>query len=227
MSRKVSSYEFRVSRSRFFNSKPVTRNFIMLEIEGFILAGGASSRMGADKAQLHLEGQTFVERISSALSSVAARTSLVGAPEESVAWHLPVVADVYVKWGALGGLHAALFASRAPWAAVVACDLPFVTGELFARLSSLRENFDAVVPVQQDGRPQPLCALYRVEPCRKRAEELIAAGERRPRALLRAVETRRVEMAELADMEGAPLFFTNVNTPEDYLAARKAVTSNQ
>ena len=196
-------------------------------IEGFILVGGASSRMGTDKAQLHLDGQTFVERINSALNEVVAQTSLVGALEESAPWPLPVVADVYLKWGALGGVHAALCACRAPWAAVVACDLPFVTGELFVHLASLRENFDAVVPVQGDGRPQPLCALYRVEPCRKRAEELIAAGERRPRALLRAVETRRVAMAELADIEGAPLFFTNVNTPEDYLEARKAVTTNK
>ena len=199
----------------------------MIEIEGFILAGGASSRMGTDKAQLHLDGQTFVERISSALTSIVAQTSLVGVQETSAPWHLPVVADVYLKWGALGGLHAALDACRAPWAAVVACDLPFITGELFARLASLRENYDAVVPVQRDGRPQPLCALYRVEPCRKRAEELIAAGERRPRGLLRAVESRWVTMAELANMEGAPLFFTNVNTPEDYLEAIKAVTGSK
>ena len=199
----------------------------MIEIEGFILVGGASSRMGTDKAQLHLDGQTFVERIRRALSLAGAQTSLVGALEESATWHLPVVADVYRKWGALGGLHAALAACRAPWAAVVACDLPFVTGELFMHLASLRENFDAVVPVEQDGRPQPLCALYRVEPCRKRAEELIAAGEHRPRALLRAVETRWVAMADLADIKGAPLFFTNVNTPEDYLEARKAVTGNK
>ena len=196
-------------------------------IEGFILAGGASSRMGTDKAQLHLDGQTFVERISSALTSIVAQTSLVGVQETSALWHLPVVADVYLKWGALGGLHAALDACRAPWAAVIACDLPFITGELFARLASLRENYDAVVPVQRDGRPQPLCALYRVEPCRKRAEELIAAGEHRPRALLLAIKTRWVEMAELEDIEGASLFFTNVNTPEDYLQARKAVTSNK
>jgi molybdopterin-guanine dinucleotide biosynthesis protein A len=200
-------------------------NLIM--IEGFILAGGASSRMGTDKAQLDLGGQTFIARIAAALASIAVRTSVVGAQGTAGASELPFVPDVYAKWGALGGLHAALAACRAEWAAVVACDLPFVTGELFVRLASLRENFDAVVPVQSDGRLQPLCALYRVEPCRKRAEELIAAGEHRPRALLLAVKTRWVEMAELEDIEGAPLFFTNVNTPEDYLKARKAVTSNK
>ena len=35
----------------------------MDSIEGFILAGGASRRMGTHKARLTLNGQTFVERI--------------------------------------------------------------------------------------------------------------------------------------------------------------------
>jgi molybdopterin-guanine dinucleotide biosynthesis protein A len=204
------------------------RNLNMLEIEGFILVGGASSRMGADKARLYLGEQTFVERIAAALASLTERVSVVGAcREEAAAWRLPYLPDVYGRWGALGGLHAALAGARAPWAAVVACDLPFVTGELFVRLASLREDFDAVVPIQPDARPQPLCALYSVEPCRQRAEELIACDEHRPRALLQAVKTRRVGMNELTDMEGASLFFTNVNTPEDYAQARKMMTSDR
>jgi molybdopterin-guanine dinucleotide biosynthesis protein A len=189
------------------------------EIEAFILAGGKSSRMGTDKARLRLGPQSFPERIAAALSSVSARVSVVGTRiEGGAAW--PFVPDVYKEWGALGGLHAALAACRSEWAAVVACDLPFVTGELFVRLATLRENFAAVVPVQVDGRLQPLCALYRKEPCLLRAEALIAAGERRPRALLETVNARRVPFSELSDLPGADHFFNNVNTPEDYARAR-------
>jgi molybdopterin-guanine dinucleotide biosynthesis protein A len=104
---------------------------------------------------------------------------------------------------------------------VVACDLPLVTGDLFARLASLRENFDAVVPLQRDGRRQPLCALYRAATCRDPAEKLISAGERRPRALLEAVQTRSVAFEEVRDLDGAERFFMNVNTPEDFAAARE------
>ena len=117
------------------------------------------------------------------------------------------VPDVHAQWGALGGLHAALSACSAAWAAVVACDLPFVTGDLFQRLALLRGDFDAVVPIQSDSRPQPLCALYRREPCLAQAEALIAIGERRPRALLAAVKTRWVKPAELEDLAGAVNFF--------------------
>ena len=193
----------------------------MLEIEGFILAGGASSRMGADKAGLRLGGRSFVERIAGALSETTATVRLVGARDDSLRGGFPFVEDVYPGWGALGGLHAALSACRAPWAAVVACDLPFVTGELFVRLASLRENFDAVVPVQTDGRPQPLCALYRRDVCAARAARLIVAGERRPRRLLGEIETRWVAPRDLADLSDAELFFINVNTPDDFAQAKE------
>lgn len=200
----------------------------MLEIEGFILVGGASSRMGTNKALLDLGGHSFVERIQRALASITTETRLVGTKLAGAAWpQLPSVPDVHVKWGALGGLHAALAACRAKWAAVVACDLPLVAGELFVRLASLRENFEAVVPVQADGRWQPLCALYCAQPARERAAELIASGERRPRALLNLINTRRVAFEELSDLRGANRFFTNVNTPDDYANALKEGISDK
>ena len=194
----------------------------MVEIEGFILVGGQSSRMGTDKALLDLGGKSFVERVRGALAAITTETSIVGAKEKCASWpKLRAVEDVHVKWGALGGLHAALAACRAEWAAVAACDLPFISGELFVRLASLRENFDAVVPVQMDGRWQPLCALYRAGVATERAAELIAQGERRPRALLDLINTRRVAFDELRDLPGADRFFINVNTPEDYANARQ------
>lgn len=194
----------------------------MSDVEGFILAGGASSRMGTDKSRLLLGKQTFVERIAEALHSIATRISVVSARPESRELSLPVVADVYRNCGALGGLHAALAACRAPWAMVVSCDLPFVTGELFVRLAALRdETTDAVAPRQSDGRPQPLCALYERKPCLELTERLLQEGERRPRVLLQQLRTRWVAPAELADLKDAELFFLNVNTPADYRAARQ------
>ena len=199
----------------------------MPEIEGFILVGGKSSRMGSDKARLRLGGQSFVEKIADALGSICQRISVVGGTSERAGGELMVVRDVYGEWGALGGLHAALAACRSEWAAIVACDLPFVTGELFARLARLGENFEAVVPVQADNRLQPLCALYRTKICLPLAEELIAAGERRPRALLERVRARPVAHSELADLSGAELFFTNVNTPSDYARAQQAAAGDK
>ena len=194
------------------------------QIEAFILAGGASSRMGTDKSQLLLENQTFVERIAATLLTVSNTIRLVGGSENS---KLPTVPDVYPKWGALGGLHAALTVCRSEWAIVVACDLPFVTPELFRTLASLRGDYDAVVPMQPDGRPQPLAALYRADPCARQATELIENGRRRPLDLLQSVNTRWVGFAEIANLDQAERFFVNINTPEDYYGIVRGLPNSE
>ena len=200
----------------------------MIEIEGFILAGGASSRMGTDKAHLRLGGQTFVAKIAAAMAAIAAPVSVVSSKPGGGDFGLRAISDVYEKRGALGGLHAALADARAPWIAVVSCDLPFVTGELFERLASfISEDREAVAPVQPDGREQPLCALYARAKCLEVADELLRAGELRPRALLRRTRTRWVAFDELADLTHAELFFRNINTPEDYRAAREASAASK
>lgn len=197
----------------------------MLDVEGFILVGGASRRMGADKAQLLFDGKTSIELIAAELSPIAAPLSLVGARRQYRPAHLNNVPDIHPRWGALGGIHAALGACEKPWAIIVACDLPFVTSSLIERLQTLAdENSDAVVPIQPDGRPQPLCALYRRASCLPEANDVIAAGEHTPRALLARVRTRWVGFSEIEDLPGADDFFLNVNTPSDFELAKKLMS---
>ena len=184
------------------------------QLQAFILAGGQSRRMGRDKSQLLLENQTFTDRIAETLLQITDSVTLVGSRQTNSRY--AVAKDVYTEWGALGGLHAALAACRGEWAIVVACDLPFVTAELFNYLASLRDGHEAVVPLQPDGRPQPLSSLYRIEPCLQRATELIEAGKRRPLDLLELVNTRWVPFNELMNLDQAEKFFVNINTPEDY-----------
>jgi molybdopterin-guanine dinucleotide biosynthesis protein A len=194
----------------------------MFDVQGFILVGGASRRMGQDKAQLRLGPETMLERITGQLSPVTSSVTLVGSPQANVGHSLPTVSDVYEKWGALGGIHAALSAAKTDWIIVIACDLPFVTRDLFERLKSFADqSIDAIVPMQPDGRPQPVCALYRREACLTEIERLVSAGEHTPRALLANVRTRYVQFAELGDLPGAEHFFLNVNTPEDFEVAKR------
>ena len=184
------------------------------QLQAFILAGGQSRRMGSDKSQLRIENETFVERIAACLSQVTDSVTLVNPHHEHPGFRS--IVDQYPGWGALGGLHAALAAGQSEWAIVVACDLPFVTAGLFNYLASQRENHDTVVPLQPDGRPQPLAALYRIDPCRQRAAELIESGKRRPLDLLELVNTRWVPFTELTNLDQAEKFFVNINTPDDY-----------
>ncbi len=181
--------------------------------------------MGRDKALLDVGGQPLLERIGGELGGIVSEVSLVGARQTYASFKN--VPDVYQQWGALGGIHAALMAARTDWAAVVACDLPFVTSELFERLATFVNRFtDAVVPIQADDRPQPVCALYRRTTCLPEIEKLVEAGEHTPRALLTQVRTRYVQFVEISDLPAAEHLFFNVNTPED-LEKADAILSPQ
>ncbi|MER3461713.1 MAG: hypothetical protein C4342_01390 [Armatimonadota bacterium] len=107
---------------------------------------------------------------------------------------------------------------------MLACDLPFVSGELFKKLASFdRKDFDAVVPVQQDLRAQPLCALYRRASCLPIVETMLAGDDWSLQELLRRVETRFVGFDEISDLPNSGHFFFNVNTPADYKTAEAAL----
>jgi len=175
--------------------------------------------MGTDKAGLIIGDESFLQRIANVLFEVTATVTVVG--RELNDNRLGFALDVYSQWGALGGLHGALNACRSDWAFVVACDLPFITSELVQSLALRRTNHEAVVPIQPDNRPQPLCAFYRKEPCLKRATELIERDMRRPLDLLESVNTTWVPFTELQQLPQSEKFFVNINTPEDYYDATR------
>ncbi len=192
----------------------------MFDVQAFILVGGASSRMGKDKAQLRFGDRTAVDLIGTVLLKAAKSVTTVGRISEK-SGPFPNIPDLRKDWGPLAGIEAALRHATAAHCLIVGCDFPFVTAQLFEHLLQLTAPGDAVVPLQRDKRPQPLCAAYRVEPCRAATQEALAAGLHAPRALLDRVQTRYVPFSDLSHLEGAEHFFFNVNTPENYRQAQQ------
>ncbi|HEX8288802.1 MAG TPA: molybdenum cofactor guanylyltransferase [Pyrinomonadaceae bacterium] len=199
----------------------------MNDFDGYVLAGGASRRMGRAKANLRLGGKTFVERAANALSAISPKRLLVVGNLLEMPPGLSALPDKFntenagQTRGSIIGLHAALSDARNDWAAALACDLPFVCGELFRKLaSSSRKDFDAVVPLQNDDRPQPLCALYRAGTCLPVIEKMLGEENWKLRNLLQSVKTRFVSFDEISDLPHAEHFFFNVNTPEDFREAQ-------
>ncbi len=194
------------------------------KFEGFVLAGGKSQRMKTDKAFLQIGDETFLTRVVKILSSTCknrvkivlnkAQTNFI----ERLPNQIPHIFDVYENRGALGGIHAALNDCQRGWAIVLAVDLPRVTGEAIERLARIAvesKKFAAIVPIQTDGRPQPLCAVYRAEDCWTRLENLLnESASASVKDFLELVPTRFVEQDELTTNAGEDLFF-NVNRPSD------------
>ena len=191
-------------------------------ISAALLVGGASSRMGRDKAHVELDGVPAATRLSQLLGDLFEDVLIVGGDPPASARGRRV-ADAEGPQCALRGIASALAAAEAERVLVLATDLPLVTPDLLLALVAWPEA-DAVVPRAADGR-HPLCALYRREPVLRVANERLAAGRLQLRGLLDAVDSAYLEAADLAcvDPDGAAL--TNVNTPEDLERARAARAS--
>lgn len=201
----------------------------MNKIDAFILIGGRSSRFGCDKVAALFDGTSMTGRIADSIRNGIGpvRIRLVSANENQLLG-LNIdkldgfVFDIFPGRGPAAGVHAALSNAQSEWAFVAACDLPLISGDLIRFLTStLNDDVDVVVPVQPDGRLQPLAAFYRVTPVRDRITELLERQRPAPSLteLIEQLRLCRVEFGEIASLPGADLLFTNVNRQEDLLEA--------
>ncbi|MCS6805050.1 MAG: molybdenum cofactor guanylyltransferase [Acidobacteriota bacterium] len=191
-----------------------------LSLSVFIQAGGHSSRMGCNKALLPLGSQTCIERVLAVAMQISPSVTIVANDANSYRFlNCPLISDTYRGIGPLGGIHAALQHCQADWALILGCDLPFLTAPLLRYLIAQANDFDAIVPRSEDGRLQPLCALY-ARRCLSEVIRLIESKELAPRALFPRVRTRVVQWRELSSLPGAQWFFFDMNTPDSYERAK-------
>ena len=126
-----------------------------------LFAGGASRRMGTDKALLPWRGSTLVRYLAGELGFFSEKLLSTQQPSllPGADWRL--VPDLRPGCGPLGALESVLSAMRSDAALCVACDLPFFTRELGqAMLRAFREGADCLICRDETGRVHPDCAIY-------------------------------------------------------------------
>jgi molybdopterin-guanine dinucleotide biosynthesis protein A len=193
-----------------------------------IQAGGESKRMGADKALLPFLGQPLIQRPLSRLAGLANEVLVTSNhPEKYRFLGLTPVPDRFPGIGALGGLYTALGATRYPYVAVVACDMPFASPEIFTlELRLLQESgADAVIPCSKSGI-EPFHAIYQRKTCLPYVLSAIKAGKRRVDAWFAQANIRYLEREEIIPYDPQGLAFLNINTPEDLLEAEKIASED-
>jgi len=193
-------------------------------IAGVLLTGGASRRLGVDKAGARLAGTTLARRAAAALLTRCPVSVEVGPGHTD----LPAVREEPPGAGPLAALAAgAAYLDRPrerdatePVDAIVllACDLPHAAPALDALVAAAPAS--VVVPVDAGGARQYACARYAADLV-ARAGGLLAAGERSLRALAALVPPGAV--VELHDLPASAL--ADVDTPED--AARWGVETSR
>ena len=184
-------------------------------VAGLLLTGGASRRMGSDKALLEVEGRRMVDRAAAALAAVAAPVVEVGPGWSS----LPAVREDPPGSGPLAAVSAGVAALRAAGhdgpVLVLAVDMPRVGVEVL-RLLAERPGPATAIP-RADGHPQVLCARYGPGTLAE-ADRLLAGGGKSLRLLVEDLAARGevawVEPEEWQRVTG-PDAFADVDTPDD------------
>ncbi len=191
----------------------------MGDVTGLVLAGGVSRRMGRDKAFLELNGRPLVQIVVERMVQVCAEVLIVtGDVQPYAGLGVPVVKDRFRGVGVLGGLHAGLEAASHELTLAVGCDMPFLDPNLLRAFAGWAEGFDVAL-LRRGEYVDPLHGAYR-RTCLPAIETAIRAGDRRIISFFPHVRVRYVTLEDVAPFDPDLRSFRNVNTPQEWEAAR-------
>jgi molybdopterin-guanine dinucleotide biosynthesis protein A len=193
---------------------------------GYVLAGGASSRFGQDKALIEVGGKPMLARMCELLRGVVNEVNVVAPPEKYLSIGVQTVADRWPGEGPLGGIVTALLNTekcdpQREWNLIVSCDMPFLTQEWLAYLAdrALKSSAQVVLPHSAHG-PEPLCACYRTD-AGPALRAMFEHGVRKITDALKQVKTEVLDAADWKRFDSAGRLFWNMNTAVDFEEVRR------
>lgn len=199
-----------------------------LDASAFVLGGGASARMAAEKGLLSFGGEPLVRRTVRLIEPLVREVAVVGRPALYSHLGLHTIPDKPVRdasgsevRASLVGIVTALTSSASTWNLVLACDLPYLTREwigwLLARALASRSQI--VMPRTSRGL-EPLAAIYRQE-CAAPILIALESGIRKVTDALAGFQMEFVEETEWRELDPGRKVLINMNTPEDYHEAQQ------
>lgn len=198
-------------------------------VVGVVLAGGASRRMGHDKAALRIDGEPLVRRAVGRLRRALAEVVVVGSPAlASLVPDTRVIADEWPGRGPLGALATALRATDAEWVLLVACDMPFLQAPLIREIArlALAQPPAEVIAVRGPRGLEPLHAAY-ARACLPLALRRLAGDDVSLRGLLGAARVREMAPEEVRRLDPSGLSTLNANTPEEWERALRLASEQR
>lgn len=181
---------------------------------GAILAGGKSTRMGADKSLLFVHGTPIIAHVARVMASVFRDVVVVSDDSEKYGFlKLDVIPDSYKGAGPIAGIHAALVHATSNAVFISSCDTPLLSRHLIEYILDYNALPTTVIPLH-DGFLQPLCGIYETKlvPVFKKN---LDSGKFKLTDTLKEIEYSTVEITPALSWY-SPFLFHNVNRPEDF-----------
>lgn len=184
-------------------------------VNGLVLIGGKSTRMGTDKSQLNYFGKPQKEHVKELLENNGLQTFYsVQNPSENT----EEIHDTFLNLGPFGGICSAFQKDPNSAWLVLATDVPFVNDEVIQLLLEKRNPSKAATAIKGKGKEfmEPLITIYEPK-AYPLLLQYLAQGYSCPRKMLINSE---VEIVEVDDA-----LIRNINTPEEFKEAAKELNS--
>jgi molybdenum cofactor guanylyltransferase len=184
-------------------------------IQGLVLAGGKSTRMGIDKGTLNFHGKQQREIAIDLLEEHRLKTFLSVRAEQEISIENKIT-DTFVGLGPFGAICSAFQENPNVAWLVLATDVPFVNDVVIQQLLKHRNPSKAATTIKGKSKqfPEPLITIWEPKSYTLLLNYL-AQGYSCPRKVLINSD---VEIVEIDDS-----FIRNINTPEDFKAAQKEI----
>jgi molybdopterin-guanine dinucleotide biosynthesis protein A len=188
-------------------------------INGYILAGGKSSRMGTDKGLLLFEGKAMIQYVIEQLQPIFSKLVIVSNNPEYEKFGLEVIPDLIKDIGPAGGIYTALKHSEAKLNFIVSCDMPFVTKEAIGFIIKNTSESQIVLPENQ-GKIEPLFGIY-AKDCEDIWFELIQQNIIKLQKMVSYFKLKTIPVENNEIFKES--FFKNINTKEDFKNASNLI----
>ena len=199
------------------------------DVTGIVLAGGRSTRFGADKLAVDIDGQSVLDHAIDAVASIAGEVIVVGAAQAGR--DVRTVDDPEPFGGPLQALAGGLAAATADRALVVAGDMPTLVPDVLRLLvDELQREAEADGVVLADprdpARRQPLPLAVRVAPARTAAAAALEAGDRSFVRLLGRLRVVEIPVERWLPLDPDARTLVDIDLPADLRRVRD-VASDQ
>ncbi len=190
---------------------------------GVILSGGRSSRLGFDKGLVELEDKPLVCWVIDQLNSVTDEIIIVVGSDKMVPryWNIVpsdvrVISDCYPEDSPLIGLISGLKEAKGEYAAVCACDMPFMNPKILEMMFCVSYGLNGAYIVKQNGWIESIPSVYRVSNCLEYAEILRKLGEMRIRKVLETFQdTIPISLEKLEKLDPNLNSFIDIDTEDN------------
>lgn len=185
-----------------------------VRVVGIVLSGGKSRRMGQEKGLVKYKGKVLIEYAIDTLKPLCDELVISTSNDAYAYLGLPMIADEIPDCGPIGGISTCMKAVNADIYLVISCDVPNVPAELFSDLL-VQLNGNAVIPIDETGRKQPLSACY-ASSASIYFHEALKSGELKMMNLLSKIEPIYFKPSINLNYYQSNIFW-NLNSKDDML----------